>query len=271
MRLPAFLHTLPRWTQALAIATLIGAATLYAGVKLHQHLLLLKLDRSVAGALDSTWADLAQLLEDARATLTNIQPLAGLRCESRVLAAMRREVDLRPGIRSAFIVRDDGLGCSTYEGAYEALPPLQQPLPSGVRLTHADGESAPESLMYTRVHPPYTINSVVYDEAIDRVLRRSGEDVQMILQIGDAFLDESTRQWQRRGDSSLALGQVRLSAEYPLALHGGLYDAQLALVQQRELTAVLGRLMFISVLVAGLVFTVLYNGTWLRRPRALVG
>lgn len=270
MRLSNLNLFLPRWTQALLLGGLLGVATLYAGMALHHHLMLAKLEQSVDVALDRTWADIEQLLMEARDTLTMITPLAGLRCEPRVLDAMRREVDLRQGIRAAFIMRDNGLGCSTYEGAFEVTTPASGAEQSGLRVMASDATAAPPTLVHTLVSERYSINSVVSTEALTRALRRSSEGVEMVLQAGDAYLDETARGWERRRALDLALHLDRHSPDQPLTLHGGLPTAHLMQVQQRELTMVLGRLMFISVLVTGLVFTALYNGAWLggRQPQA---
>lgn len=260
---------LPRWMAPLALSVVTCLATLCSGVALHRFLHEQSLQRTIDQTLGKAVADLDLLLDQARGVLNIIRPLAGLRCENRVLDAMRREVEQRSGIRSAFLVHDDGRGCSTFHGAHETDFNSAVPRKEGLWLRAGDRLTGREPrLIYSHHYPPYTINASVHGETLADYLQRSALEVEMLLQVGPSFLDEAGRLQEGEPAPSSAPRQVVASSRHDYSVHGGIEVAARELSYQRERTAVLGRLLFIAVVAGGLVFTLTFNGRLPRRKTA---
>ena len=253
--------SLPLWLFALIAALLTASLCLYAGIHLHTAALNKSLERTVEKALSEAVGELDLILDQALSTLATIEPLTGQGCSAPILATMRSETDLRPYLRSAFIVHDDTRACGTYFGLHTNRFNASAPRRDGLWLRASDS-LAPlaSSLVYSLFRPPYTINTSVHGEAVARPLRRSGDTIDLLLQVGAMQLDEAAQVWESDQTLALLMHRVHSSSRHDYAVHGGMPAQQREAVHQRELRSVLGSLLVAAGVVGGLVFTGLYNG-----------
>lgn len=253
--------TVPRWLTALALALASATLPMYAGYALHRNALDNLLVGRLEQAIEAAMAEMDAILDQLTAVVSIVEPLAAQACEPPVIQSLQHVVFLHPYVRSAFIARDNHHVCGSFFG--DSYHPLEIPLPGpGYLLLHPADPVTPaaSSLIYSFPHAPYTINLSAYGETLAKPLRRPEGDFQLLLAIGDAQMDETSRVWETDQTLALVLNRTQASDRHPYRLHGGLLPEKLYDQHREALKSIIGSLLVSGTLVGGIIFTVIFHG-----------
>ncbi|WP_213881351.1 CSS-motif domain-containing protein [Pseudomonas sp. dw_358] len=253
--------TLPRWLIALALGLISAAAPVCAGYALHRSVLerslINRIDEAVQRAID----DIDEILDQVTAVLPTVSPFATQDCNAPVIVALQQVATLHAYLRSVFIARGDRHVCGSFFGRSTHMLQLELPR-SGRLLLQTTDRLTPtaSSLLYSVGHVPYSVNLTVHAEPLAKPLRRSGEEVHVLMGVGDTLLDESGRVLDNDPSEGLPLRRVRLSERHDYRIVGGVSADEIQNQHARGLTSIIGSLLMVGIVVGGIVFTWIYRG-----------
>nr|WP_314873704.1 cyclic diguanylate phosphodiesterase [uncultured Pseudomonas sp.] len=162
-----------------------------------------------------------RILDSVATAAQALLPLAGRPC-AQAEVALRREVTRNAFVRSANLVSDNTLYCTSLFGDYhEAVNPADY---TEGRLWLMDGNSVTPGhalLVYRVGNAQRAAITTVDSEHLLIALRLIGDDQQLYLQVGNSWLGQDGEVRTGTPPAAPSAAVVQASARYPFSVHGG--------------------------------------------------